>query len=265
MEIATGTAHGTRPRSESDLAVAPIRGFFSRASISMDMTWERSDVAARIQHTEVRPTADADRIRELCDECVEYGFDGAMVQPCWVPMVEERLDGTDVSVCTAVGFPMGGDRPLTKANAIRDAVAAGADEIDVMPNVGFVKSGRDEAVAAELSTLVEASGDATIKIMLELGALDETEAERLVDAAVEAGFDYLKNSSGWGEGGKASVENVGFIHERVGDDVGVKASGGIRSFEDATALLDAGADLLGASSGVQIVSGEPGGDADGNY
>lgn len=214
------------------------------------------ELAGVIQHTDVSATADRDRILELLDECLEYGFDGAMVQPCWVPLAADVLDGSDVSVCTALGYPLGGDRTLTKVTAIRDAVAAGAEEIDVMANIGYLKSGDDEAFRRELNALVEASGDATIKLMLELGGLTEAEAGREIEYAVEAGFDYLKNSSGFGVGGQATVDRVAFIADRVPDEVGVKASGGIRTAEDARALLDAGADLLGASSGVAIVTDE---------
>ncbi|PSP77864.1 deoxyribose-phosphate aldolase [Halobacteriales archaeon QS_1_68_20] len=225
---------------------------------------ERStaDVAATIQHTEVGPTADRARIEELCEECVEYGFDGAMVLPCWVPLARERLAGTGVTVCSAAGFPMGGDGRIAKAAAVRDAVAAGAEEVDVMPNVGFLKSGMDDRLREEMELVVEASGDAVCKAMLELGALDDDEAERILDLAVGAGFDYVKTSSGWGEGGKATVERVRFLRERAPEDVGVKASGGIRTVEGAAELLDAGADLLGSSSGVEIVSG---GEGDGEY
>lgn len=226
------------------------------------MEREFADVAGVIQHTDVNPTTTESGIEDLCEECIEYGFDGAMVQPCWVPFVTDSLAETDVTVCSAVGFPMGGERPLSKAMAIRDVVAAGAQEVDVMPNVGFVKSGRFDDVAREMDLLVEASGHTTIKAMLELGALTDDEAERIVDLAVDAGFDYVKNSSGWGEGGKATVERVRFLRERVPDDVGVKASGGIKSLEGANELLDAGAELLGASSGVEIVTGGVG---DGEY
>jgi deoxyribose-phosphate aldolase len=219
-------------------------------------------VAGRLQHTEVSPTADRDRIVELCAECAEYGFDGAMVLPCWVPLARAELADTDVTVCSAAGFPMGGDGRIAKAAAVRDAVAAGAAEVDVMPNLGYLKSGLDGRLREELELVVEASGDAVCKLMCELGALSGDEAGRLVDLAVDAGFDYVKTSSGWGEGGQATVERVRFLRERAPDDVGVKASGGIRTIEDANALLDAGADLLGASSGVEIVTG---GDGDGEY
>jgi len=219
-------------------------------------------VAGRIQHTEVGPTADQERIERLCEECLEHGFDGAMVQGCWVGLVAERLADSDVSVCSAAGFPMGGDGRIAKAAAVRDAVAAGADEVDVMPNLGYLRSGRFEDVADELSLLVEAAGPATIKLMCELGALEESTAGRLVELAVEAGFDYVKTSSGWGEGGKATVERVRFLRERAPPEVGVKASGGVRTMADAEAMLEAGADLIGASSGVEIVTG---GRGDGDY
>jgi len=224
------------------------------------MTRSQEAVAGRIQHTEVGPTADQDRIEALCEECVEHGFDGAMVQACWVGLVADRLAGTDVSVCSAAGFPMGGDSRIAKAAAVRDAVAAGADEVDVMPNLGYLRSGRFDDVADELELLVEASGPATVKLMCELGALEASTAGRLVDLAVEAGFDYVKTSSGWGEGGKATVERVEFLRERAPPEVGVKASGGVGTMADAEMMLDAGADLIGASSGVEIVTGGRGDD-----
>ncbi|MGM0606411.1 MAG: deoxyribose-phosphate aldolase, partial [Halobacteriota archaeon] len=218
------------------------------------------DLSGRIQHTEVSATADRDRIESLLDECVEFGFNGAMVQPCWVPLAADRLEGTDVRVCTALGYPLGGDRTHAKVTGIRDAVAEGADEIDVMANIGYLASGMDDEFNSELHALVDAAGEATIKLMLELGGLTESQAEREIEYAVAAGFDYLKNSSGFGVGGPATVDRVAFIADRVPDHVGVKASGGIKTAAEAQALLDAGADLLGASSGVEIVTGGAGGD-----
>ena len=219
-----------------------------------------ADLAGYVQHTEVSATADRARIEQVLSECLTHGFDGAMVQPCWVPLAAETLAESDVSVCTALGYPLGGDRTRTKVAGIRDAVAAGADEIDVMANLGWLRSGDDDAFREELSALVDAAGDATIKLMLELGGLTDAEAEREIEYAVDAGFDYLKNSSGFGVGGEATVDRIRFIADRVDGSVGVKASGGIGTAAEARALLDAGADLLGASSGVAIVTGEGGGD-----
>jgi deoxyribose-phosphate aldolase len=218
------------------------------------------DLACHIQHTEVSATADRSRIEQVLAECRTHGFDGAMMQPCWVPLAAETLSDTDVSVCTALGYPLGGDRTLSKVTGIRDAVAAGADEIDVMANLGLLKSGDDAAFRRELNALVDAAGDAIIKLMLELGGLTDAEAEREIEYAVDAGFDYLKNSSGFGVGGEATVDRIRFIADRVDGSVGVKASGGIKTAGEAHALLDAGADLLGASSGVAIVTGEAGAD-----
>ena len=218
------------------------------------------DLACHIQHTEVSATADRSRIEQVLAECRTHGFDGAMMQPCWVPLAAETLSDTDVSVCTALGYPLGGDRTLSKVTGIRDAVAAGADEIDVMANLGLLKSGDDAAFRRELNALVDAAGDAIIKLMLELGGLTDAEAEREMEYAVDAGFDYLKNSSGFGVGGEATVDRIRFIADRVDGSVGVKASGGIKTAGEAHALLDAGADLLGASSGVAIVTGEAGAD-----
>ena len=223
-------------------------------------TMTAADLAGRIQHTEVSATADRSRIEQVLTECRTHGFDGAMVQPCWVPLAAETLSDTDVSVCTALGYPLGGDRTLSKVTGIRDAVAAGADEIDVMANIGRLKSGDDAAFRRELDALVDAAGDATIKLMLELGGLTDAEAEREIEYAADAGFDYLKNSSGFGVGGEATVDRVRFIADRVDGSVGVKASGGIKTAAEAHALLDAGSDLLGASSGVAIVTGEAGED-----
>lgn len=219
-----------------------------------------AELASVVQHTEVSATADRDRILTVLDECREYGFDGVMVQPCWIPLARDELAGEAVKVCSALGYPLGGDSTRAKVMGIRDAIAAGADELDVMANIGYLKSGMDEAFQRELEALVEASGDTTLKLMLELGGLTDDEAEREIEYAVDAGFNYLKNSSGFGVGGQATVEEVEFIAQRAPPDVGVKASGGITTAEGARDLLNAGADLLGASSGVEIVTGGRGSD-----
>lgn len=183
-----------------------------------------ADLAGSVQHTKVRATADRTRIERVLSECEVHGFDGAMVQPCWVPLAAETVADTDVSVRTALEYPLGGDRTHTKVAGIHDAVAA----------------------------------DATIRLMSELGGLTDGEAEREIEYAVGAGFDYRKNSSGFGVGGQATVDRIRCIADRVDGSVGVKASGGITTAAGARALLDAGADLLGASSGVAVVAGGEG-------
>jgi len=220
-----------------------------------------SQVAAKIQHTLVSPDATVSDIRHLCQECVDHGFDGAMVQPCWVPLAREVLAGTGVKVCTAIGYPMGGDGAFAKAAAARDCIARGADEIDFMPNLGWLKSGYDDQVLDELRSIVQAAEGRTVKAMLELGMLTPEEGQRAAELCVAAGVHFVKNSSGFGKGGKASVEIIRQLKSWVGDRAKVKASGGVKTFDQALALFEAGANLIGTSSGVGIVqTGEGQGD-----
>jgi len=215
-------------------------------------------LASRLQHTNVAPDAREADIRQLCQDCLEFGFDGTMVQPCWVPLARERLDGSAVKVCTAFGYPMGGDGVFAKVAAARDCIARGADEIDFLPNVGFLKSGYPERYRDEVRAVVEAAEGKIVKVMLELGMLSDAEAERAVQLSVEAGAHYVKNSSGFGKGGQASAEAVMKLARWAGGRAKVKASGGVRTREQAEAILNAGAALIGTSSGVAIVRGETG-------
>lgn len=222
------------------------------------MNWTISDVADRIQHTLVSPDATEADIRRICQECVDHQFDGAMIQPCWVPLAKSILKGTTIKVCTAFGYPMGGDGVFAKAAAARDCVARGADEMDFMPNMGLLKSGYDTEVLNELKMVVQAAEGRVVKAMLELGMLTEDEGKRITELCIEAGVHYVKNSSGFGKGGKASVDILGKLKSWAGDRAKVKASGGVKTFEQAVALFDAGVDLIGTSSGVSIVQGTEG-------
>lgn len=224
--------------------------------------WTVTDVAARIQHTLVAPDAREKDIRKLCDDCLKFGFAGAMVQPCWVPLAKSVLKNSPVRICTAFGYPMGGDGLFTKLAATRDCIAAGADEIDFMPNWGFLKSGHVKQVREEIAAVVQAAEGRTVKIMLELGMLTEEEGKQATEISIEAGAHYVKNSSGFGIGGKANVDIIKTLKEWVGNRTRIKASGGIRQFDQAVSLLTAGADMLGTSSGVVIVQGIQG---EGNY
>lgn len=178
-----------------------------------------------------------------------------MVQPCWIPLAKQCLDGSGVKVCSAFGYPMGGDGIFTKVAAVRDCVAMGADELDVMPNVGWLKSGHTDRYRDEIVAVVDAAHGRPVKVMLEMGMLSEDEARQAAQLVVEAGATYVKNASGFGKGGQASVEAITQLKSWVDGRVRVKASGGVRTWDHAVALLDAGADLLGTSSGVAIVSG----------
>ncbi len=230
----------------------------SGAPTSDSRNWDVSAVAARIQHTLVSPDANEADIHRLCEDCLQHNFDGAMVQPCWVPLARSLLGGSSVKVCTAFGYPMGGDGLFTKVAAVRDCVAFGADEINFMPNLGFLKSGYLDRLGEEIATVVRAAEGRVVMVMLELGMLSDEEGRRAAELSIEAGVAYVKNSSGYGKGGKASVEVVNKLKRWVGDRVKIKASGGIRTFEQAVALLEAGADLLGTSASVAIVRGDRG-------
>lgn len=216
-----------------------------------------SDLAGRIQHTQVAPAASRSDIERLLDECLEHGFHGAMVNPIWVPLAAERLSGSGARVCTALDFPMGGATTHSVVQAAREAVEQGADEIDVMTKPGWLRSGMEAAYRDHLRAVVEAVPGATVKAMLEMALLTRDELSRAVELCVEAGVAYVKNSSGY-DGGRATVEVVERLVELAAGRVAVKASGGIRTAEQARELLDAGAGLLGSSSGVAIVSGQRG-------
>ena len=214
-------------------------------------------IAAHIQHTNVRPEATMADIEQLLAECLELGFNGAMVNPIWLPLAAATLKGSPVRACTALDFPMGGATTATVAGEAAKALRSGAQEIDVMTKVGWLRSGMEAEYREHLAAVVSAADGAPVKAMLEAGLLAPDELARAVELAVEAGVSHVKNSSGFG-GGNASPELISELRRLAAGRVGVKASGGIRTREDAEALLAAGADLLGSSASVRIVTGATG-------
>ncbi len=210
-------------------------------------------LAQYIQQTLVRPDATRTEIEQFCHECLQYQFQGAMVSPLWLKLVNERLAGTPVMICTALGYPMGGMSALAKAFEVRDVIARGARQIDFMPPVGYLKSGMYDEYRRDIETVVQAADGVPIKVMLEFGMLTDVEKRTAAELAIEAGATYLKNSSGWGQGGRATVPDIELLHEVARGPAKAKASGGIRTHEQALALLNAGAELLGTSGGVGIV------------
>ncbi|MGH2682506.1 MAG: deoxyribose-phosphate aldolase [Actinomycetota bacterium] len=212
------------------------------------------EIASRIQHTNVRPDATRADIERLLGECLEHGFNGAMVNPMWVPLAVSTLRGSSVRVCTALDFPMGGGTTASVVEAAAEATRMGADQIDVMTKVGWLKSGMESEYLSHLSAVVSAAGGSLVKAMLEFALLDAEELVRAVELCADAGVAYVKNSSGFG-GGDATAEIVAELARASAGRVKVKASGGIRTPEQAVALLDAGADLLGSSGSVGIVTG----------
>lgn len=214
------------------------------------------NIAATIDHTLLRPELSThERIEQLCREAIEYGFASVCVLPWWVPRAVELLSGTTIPVCSVVGFPLGGNLPSTKRTEAEHLIAAGAREIDMVLNIAALKSGQDIAVLDDIRGVVEVAhaNGALVKVIIECGALENDEKIRAADLVSAANADFIKTSTGFGYGG-ATVEDVQLLRRSVAPSVKVKAAGGIRTREQALALLNAGADRLGTSSGVTIIT-----------
>lgn len=207
-----------------------------------------------IQHTLIGASVTKDQVLSHAQECVTHGFGAAMVQGSWVDVVSEALAGTGIPVASALDFPeVGLMTSAGKAAEAAELVRKGAQQIDIGVQIGWLKSGMTREYQDDIRRVVDAAG-VPIKVMLELPLLTEKERDLAVDLAVEAGVAYVKNASS-GAVEVASPENIRYLKERVPDTVGVKASGGIKSLEHAQSLLVAGADMLGTSAGIAIVSG----------
>lgn len=223
----------------------------------MPKEWTKSAVAKTIDHTLLKPIATAEQIRELCAEARANRFASVCVNPVWVPLASRELAGSDVLVCTVVGFPLGANAAETKAAEAALAVKHGAREVDMVVNVGALKGGDHRAVEEDIRAVVKAaSPKAAVKVIIETCFLSDDEKRLACELAVKAGARFVKTSTGFGTGG-ATAEDVALMRKTVGDSCRVKASGGIRSYHDAILMLEAGADRLGTSSGVSIVSELP--------
>lgn len=214
-----------------------------------------------IDHTILKPETTQEQVEKILSEAKEYDFASVCVNPTWVSLAAESLKDTDVKVCTVIGFPLGANTSAVKAFETEDAIANGADEIDMVINVGALKAGNDALVLDDIKAVVDASGDKLVKVIIETCLLTDDEKVRACQLSKEAGADYVKTSTGFSTGG-ATVADVALMRKTVGPDMGVKASGGARSYEDAIALIEAGASRIGASSGVAIMNGAQ---ADGDY
>lgn len=211
--------------------------------------------AEMIDHTLLKPDATKSQVKKLCEEAVEYGFHSVCVNSSFVYYCAQLLRGTAVKVCTVVGFPLGA---MSTAGKVAEATAAiddGAEEIDMVIHIGMIKSGDWDYVRQDIHSVVEASGNrALVKVILETGLLTEEEKVLACRVCQEAGADYVKTSTGFSTG-KATVEDVRLMRQIVQDTMGVKASGQIRTAEDARRMAEAGADRLGTSAGISIVRG----------
>ena len=206
-------------------------------------------------HTLLKPDAKKEDVIKLCTEARQYDFASVCVNPDFVSLAAKELKGTDVKVCTVIGFPLGANLPEIKWMEATLALSQGADEIDMVINVGQLKSGQYEVVKADIRAVVEASQDKLVKVIIETCLLTNDEKVKACQLAVSAGADFVKTSTGFSAAG-ATVEDIVLMRETVGPNIGVKAAGGARSYEDAEAFIEAGATRIGTSSGVAIVSGE---------
>ncbi|MGG4549559.1 deoxyribose-phosphate aldolase [Rossellomorea marisflavi] len=212
-------------------------------------------IANMIDHTLLKPESTKEQVEILCQEAKEYTFASVCVNPTWVAYAHELLEGTQVKVCTVIGFPLGASTPEVKAFETKDAIANGATEVDMVINIGALKSGDDALVKRDMEAVVAATkGKALSKVIIETCLLTDEEKVKACKLAVEAGADYVKTSTGFSTGG-ATVADITLMRKTVGPDIGVKASGGVRSLEDAQNMIEAGATRLGASSGVKIMQG----------
>lgn len=210
-------------------------------------------VLATIEHTALASTTTSRDVDRLCDEALHHGFAGVCVATCRLAQVRRRLEGRETLAVAVVGFPLGSSTTATKAFETGEAVRLGADEIDMVVSLGRLKEGDWLGVERDIRAVVEAARGHPVKAILETAVLDADETRRAALAAKHAGAAFVKTSTGFGPGG-ATVEAVRLLRETVGAELGVKASGGIRTLEAARALLAAGADRLGTSSGVAIAT-----------
>lgn len=207
-----------------------------------------------IDHTLLKPESTKEQIEKLANEAKGHHFASVCVNPTWVAYASQLLADSDVKVCTVVGFPLGAMTSQAKAFETKDAIQHGADEIDMVLNIGFLKSGMYDTVQKDIEAVVKASGDKLVKVIIEACLLTEEEKIKACQLVQAAGADFVKTSTGFSSGG-ATLEDVTLMRQTVGPDFGVKAAGGARTREDAEAFIKAGATRIGTSAGVTIVTG----------
>ena len=215
---------------------------------------KKNALAKYIDHTLLKPDATEAQIEKLCAEAREYGFASVCVNSCYASLAARLLAGSDVAVCCVVGFPLGAATTAAKAFEAADAAQNGATEIDMVINVGAAKDGRWDDVEADIAGVAAAiEGKALLKVIIETCLLTDGEKIEACRAAVRAGADFVKTSTGFSKAG-ATAADVALMRKTVGPDVGVKAAGGIRTYADAMAMIEAGASRIGASAGIAILA-----------
>lgn len=212
------------------------------------------ELSKYIDHTLLAPEATEAEIKRICEEAKQYNFASVCINPCWVALASSLLKDSDVKVCTVIGFPLGANTTATKVFETENAIDNGAQECDMVINIGQLKSGNVDFVQNDISEVVKVAHNkgALVKVIIEASLLDDDEIVIASQLAKNAGADFVKTSTGFSTGG-ATVHDVALMRETVGPDMGVKASGGIHSREEAQAMIDAGATRIGASAGIRIV------------
>jgi deoxyribose-phosphate aldolase len=225
----------------------------ARIGLALGETATAREWASLIDHTLLKPEATSEDIRRLCEEAARYHFASVCVNPTWVRAAACHLQGTNVSVCTVIGFPLGATLSDVKSYETRRTIGDGAREVDMVINIGALKSGDDCAVEHDIRSVVEAAHEYNVlcKVIIETALLSDDEKVRACLAAKRAGADFVKTSTGFSKGG-ATVADVALMRATVGSEMGVKASGGVRGINDARAMIEAGATRIGASVGVKI-------------
>ncbi len=219
---------------------------------------QSSDLARLIDHTILKPEAKFAEIETLCEEARRYSFASVCVNPFWVTAAATSLSGSVVKVCTVIGFPLGANRTESKVAEANLALQQGAHELDMVLNIGALKSGIEQVAANDIRAIADAahSGQAILKVILETCLLTDAEKELACRIAVDSGADFVKTSTGFSKSG-ATADDISLMRRAVGPEIGVKASGGIRTYDDALRMVAAGATRIGASASVAIVTGAP--------
>ncbi|WP_237200543.1 deoxyribose-phosphate aldolase [Rothia nasimurium] len=214
----------------------------------------QAELAAMIDHTILAPSASEADVRRLCAEAKQYGFASVCANPVWAPVLAEELAGSSALPCVVVGFPFGASATEVKAFEAKTAVEAGAREVDMVINIADARAGKKEALVADIKAVADAchAGGAILKVIIETSELTDEQKVLACQASVEAGADFVKTSTGYSSSG-ATVEDIALMRATVGPDLGVKASGGVRTREDALAMIAAGATRIGASKGIEII------------
>lgn len=210
------------------------------------------DIAKFIDHTILKPTAQRKDIEKLCTEAKEYNFASVCVNPCWVAYASKLLEGSSVKVCTVIGFPLGANDSAVKAFEAKTAIKQGASEVDMVINIGALKAGEYDIVKQDIQAVREASAGKILKVIIETSYLTDEEKQKACRICTDCGADFVKTSTGFSEGG-ATAKDVALMAKAVKGKAKVKASGGIRTREDALKMIEAGASRLGTSSGIKIV------------